>query len=144
MPEMDELEARRRFAEARVGRIATASADSLPHLVPVVFAVRGDLVYSIVDAKPKRSLELKRLRNIRANPSVSLLVDHYDEDWNALWWVRADGDARVLENGPERDLAIRLLREKYPQYDTWVDPIGAAIVIAVRRWSSWSARPVDS
>ena len=96
-------EARRRFAAARVARLATADLEGRPHLVPIVFALAGETLYSVVDAKPKRTTELRRLRNVRSNPSVSLLVDHYDDaDWSALWWVRADGSARVL------DLAVTL------------------------------------
>ena len=138
---MDEAEARARFAAARVARVATVDADGRPHLVPIVFVLDGDDVFSIVDAKPKSSPKLKRLRNIETNPRISLLVDHYDEEWESLWWVRADGTARVVEEGPERDRAIALLREKYPQYETWSDPIGAAMVVHVERWRSWSLAP---
>ena len=135
---MDEAKARHRFGDARVARIATVSADGAPHLVPIVFALEGDDVFSIVDAKPKRTPKLKRLANIAANPRVSLLVDHYGEDWNRLWWVRADGEARVVEKGPERERAVELLRGKYEQYRTWSEPIGAAVVVRVGRWRWWS------
>ena len=96
---MDAAEARRRFAAARVARLATADADGRPHLVPVVFAVDGDRVWSAVDdVKPKATMRLRRLRNIAANPAVALLADHYDdEDWTALWWARADGAAQLLD-----------------------------------------------
>ena len=90
MPE----QARWRFAQARVARLATADASGRPHLVPMVFALAGDTIYSAVDAKPKRSTSLRRLANIAANPRVAVLVDHYDGDCNELWWVRADGSAR--------------------------------------------------
>jgi PPOX class probable F420-dependent enzyme len=90
-------EARARFAAARIARLATADADGRPHLVPVVFAVADDTVYSTVDAKPKRTTALRRLANVTENPAVAMLVDHYDDlDWNALWWVRAEGHGRVL------------------------------------------------
>ena len=127
-----------RFERARVARLATVRADGRPHVAPIVFAVEGDRVFSIVDAKPKRSPEMLRLRNIAGEPRVSLLVDQYDEDWRALWWVRADGIATVAESGPDRDLAIRLLFDKYRQYDEWSTPIGAAMVIRIERWSSWA------
>jgi PPOX class probable F420-dependent enzyme len=92
--------ARARFAAARVARLATADAAGVPHLVPVVFAVSGDAVYTAVDHKPKRSSALRRLANVRANAAVALLVDHYDDaDWDGLWWVRADGTGRVLQPG---------------------------------------------
>lgn len=136
---MDEAEARERFAAARVARMASVDADGHPHLVPIVFAVDGDDILSIVDAKPKRTPELKRLRNIAANPRVALLVDEYDEDWQRLWWVRADGEARVEESGPARDRAIELLRAKYEQYRTaWSTPVGAAVVVRVTRWRWWT------
>ena len=136
---MDEAEARERFAAARVARMASVDADGHPHLVPIVFAVDGDDILSIVDAKPKRTTELKRLSNIAANPRVALLVDEYDEDWQRLWWVRADGQARVDEEGPVRDRALELLRAKYEQYRTsWSEPVGAAVVVRVERWRWWS------
>ena len=94
-------QARRRFAAARVARLATADAAGRPHIVPITFAVDGDVVYSAVDAKPKRRTALKRLANIAANPAVALLVDHYADDWNELWWVRADGTGtRGRPGGP--------------------------------------------
>jgi PPOX class probable F420-dependent enzyme len=96
-------EARRRFADAAVARLATVRTDGAPHLVPVVFAADGNRIVMAVDPKPKRSRELLRLRNIAGNPAVSLLVDHYEADWRALWWVRADGLARIVEPGRERD-----------------------------------------
>jgi PPOX class probable F420-dependent enzyme len=131
-------EARRRFAEGRVARMATVGADGRPHVVPVVFAVDGDVVLSIVDPKPKRSPQLKRLANIAVDPRVSLLVDRYEEDWRSLWWVRADGTASVEEEGPYRDRTIELLTAKYAQYREWTTPFGAAVVVGVDRWSSWS------
>lgn len=135
---MPVADAAARFEQARVARLATVRADGRPHVAPIVFAVEGDRVFSIVDAKPKRSPEMLRLRNIAGEPRVSLLVDQYDEDWRTLWWVRADGIATVVESGPDRDLAIRLLFDKYRQYDEWSTPIGAAMVIRIERWSSWA------
>ncbi len=133
-------EARRRFAEARIARLATVGADGAPHLVPVVFAVEGDLVHTIVDAKPKSTRDLARLRNVARSPRVALLVDHYDDDWSQLWWVRADGTGRVVGDGPERERAIALLRRRYPQYGA-PDPVfGAAMIVQVDRWGGWSAR----
>jgi PPOX class probable F420-dependent enzyme len=131
-------EARRRLAASRVGYLATVRTDGRPHIVPIVFAVEADTAYSVADPKPKRGPNLLRFRNIGANPTVSLLVDRYDEDWNRLWWVRADGLARVVEDGPERETAIRLLRAKYRQYAEWSTPFGAAMVMRVERVSSWS------
>ncbi|MDQ2941196.1 MAG: TIGR03668 family PPOX class F420-dependent oxidoreductase [Chloroflexota bacterium] len=131
-------DARGHVERARVARLATIRPDGRPHIVPIVFALEDDLLYSIVDAKPKRGPDLVRLRNIAAEPRVSLLVDHYAEDWQALWWVRVDGIATVVESGPPRDVAIRLLLEKYRQYDEWATPFGAAVVVRIEGWSSWS------
>ena len=131
---LTELESRAAFAEARVARLATADAGGAPHLVPITFAVEGDRILFAVDAKPKSSARLRRLRNIAENPQVSLLVDEYDEDWEQLWWVRADGRARILADGLEA--SRHLLRARYPQYaDVALD--GPVVEIAVHRWSGW-------
>jgi PPOX class probable F420-dependent enzyme len=129
-------EARARFASARVARLATVGEDGAPHLVPIVFALIEETVYSVVDQKPKRRGELRRLANVRATGRAALLVDHYEEDWEALWWVRADGPARVLEPGaPEAERAVAALRERYPQQRA----AGAVLAVDVERWSGWSA-----
>jgi PPOX class probable F420-dependent enzyme len=132
--------ARRLFAQARVARLATVGASGRPHLVPIAFALAGDVVFSAVDAKPKRTAALRRLENIRRNPAVALLADHYDDtDWSALWWVRADGAGRVLANAdPEAALALALLTERYAQYRA-TPPTGPVLAIAVERWSGWNA-----
>ena len=88
---LDPLRARGLFGAAEVARLATVAADGAPHLVPVCFALAGDVVYSAVDGKPKRTPDLARLANIAAEPRVALLADHYEEDWTRLWWVRVDG-----------------------------------------------------
>ncbi len=130
-------EARNRFVAARVARLATADAAGRPHLVPVAFAVSGDTVYSAVDAKPKRTRALRRLANVRANPAVSLLVDHWDEDdWSRLWWVRADGRGRVVDaDDAEARRATALLRERYPRQRA----AGEVLAVEVERWSGWAA-----
>ena len=131
-------EARERFSAARVARLATADAGGRPHLVPVVFAVDGDRVYTVVDAKPKRTTSLRRLANVLENPRVALLVDHYDDaDWDALWWVRADGRGRVLDPAVDDEArrAVALLRARYPQQQA----AGAVLVVDVERWSGWAA-----
>lgn len=138
---MSAAEARKRFAAARVARLATVAADGAPHLVPIVFALRDDTVYSVVDEKPKRTTELQRLKNVRANPRVALLVDHYEDDWSNLWWVRADGTARTLEaNEREARGAIEALRERYPQQR----PTGSVLAIDVDRWTGWLGGDADS
>jgi PPOX class probable F420-dependent enzyme len=134
---MDEAEARARFGAAPVARLATIDPDGGPHLVPVTFALDGSTVVFAVDQKPKRSKDLHRLANIRGDPRVSVLVDQYADDWRALWWVRADGRARVAPDGPDRDEAVRLLVHKYPQYEA-SPPLGPAVLIEVHRWRWWS------
>lgn len=141
MPRFSADDAWQRLVSARRAHLGTVRADGQPHLVPIVFAVEDRVVYSIADPKPKQGLDLLRHRNIAVNPSVSLLVDAYDEDWSTLWWVRADGVGRVVEDGPERDTTIRLLQAKYPQYATWAAPFGAATVIEVQRVTSWTMEP---
>jgi PPOX class probable F420-dependent enzyme len=140
MPSLDAAEAHARFAAARVARMATVGTDGMPHVVPICFATFGDVVYSAVDAKPKRSPDLRRLRNIAANPRVALLADHYDDEWMRLWWARADGTARIVErDDPLRERAAELLAERYEQYRE-SPPEDRAVVIDVERWSGWSWR----
>ena len=131
-------EARRRFGEARVGRLATADGSGRPHVVPFVFAVDGDRLWWAVDHKPKRTTALRRLANIAENPRVSALVDGYDEDWSSLWWVRADGAARVVTDEAQRAEGLRALVAKYAQYRT-ATPGGPVVAIDVERWTGWSA-----
>lgn len=141
MPTLTPAEARERFAAARVARLATVGADGRPHLVPVVFAVEGDVVMLAVDHKPKRTTRLQRLADIAANPSVGLLVDHYEEDWDQLWWTRADGQARELPPPDRSDRAARgieLLTAKYQQY-AGRPPQGPVIEVTVHRWLGWRA-----
>ena len=140
---LTDAEARGRLANARIARLATVRADGRPHIVPIVFAVEGDRLYSIADPKPKDGPELLRFRNIEANPSVSVLVDDYDEDWERLWWVRADGIAHVVRDGPERDRTIELLTAKHSQYATWTTPFGAAMVVDFDHWASWALASDD-
>jgi PPOX class probable F420-dependent enzyme len=131
-------QARRRFTAARVARLATVSAQGQPHLVPCTFAVDGEVIYSAVDAKPKSTTNLQRLRNIAANPNVTVLTDHYAEDWSELWWVRADGQASVIEDPAAMAGPIRLLAARYPQYIT-SPPGGPVVAIRVSRWAGWSS-----
>jgi PPOX class probable F420-dependent enzyme len=136
---MDEARSRARLSAARVGRLATVRPDGRPHVVACCFALRDDRLWTTVDAKPKATQRLQRLANVRAHPWASLLVDHYEEDWDALWWVRVDGPATVLEDGDELEVALAALIAKYPQYTTAL-PHGPVIAIAAERWRGWSAR----
>jgi PPOX class probable F420-dependent enzyme len=139
MAGIDAFDASAAFAAAPVARLATAGADGVPHLVPVVFAMpehRSDLLYTAVDSKPKTTQRLRRLVNIENNPAVSLLVDHYDDDWSTLWWVRADGIATIHHSGVEMATGYALLRAKYPQYER-VGLDGPVVTVAISRISSW-------
>jgi PPOX class probable F420-dependent enzyme len=141
-----------RFATARVARLATVAPDDTPHLVPIVFAMThesptgdaptgdaptGYLLHSAVDGKPKRTRALRRLANIAANPRVSVLADHYDDDWSLLWWVRADGVCRIRDTSPD---GLAALVARYPQYRQ-AAPAGPFLEITVERWSAWTASP---
>ena len=130
-------EARSHFIETRVAHLATSGPRG-PHVVPITFAVEGDTIVTAIDAKPKRGGPLRRIGNIEADPRVAVLVDAYDEDWNRLWWARADGQATVIGSGASWDHAIALLRARYAQYrDSPID--GPAILIRVERWTGWGA-----
>jgi PPOX class probable F420-dependent enzyme len=133
---MPDFDPETRFGQAQVARLATAGPDGRPHLVPVVFALDEEVVYTAVDAKPKTTRRLRRLINIARNPQVSLLVDHYDDDWNQLWWVRADGVATIHHDGGAMRAGRDLLRAKYPQYQA-VSLDGPVIAVAVQHWNSW-------
>jgi PPOX class probable F420-dependent enzyme len=135
---LDPADARARFTGSPVVRLATAGADGRPHLVPCTFAVDGGgRVVTGIDNKPKWSLDLRRLRNISENPRVSLLADHYADDWAQLWWARADGIATVERSGSEHAAHWALLRSKYPQYAGQVLD-GPVIAVTVSSWTGWA------
>ena len=127
----------RRLAGARIGRLAT-TGDDWPHAVPITFAYHAGSLFSAIDHKRKSGRPLRRLLNIAADPRVSVLVDHYEEDWTRLWWIRVDGLARVLVDGFERAAGLDALRSKYEQYEAQ-PPDGPVIAVAPVRWSGWSA-----
>ncbi|MDQ6692161.1 MAG: TIGR03668 family PPOX class F420-dependent oxidoreductase [Candidatus Dormibacteraeota bacterium] len=127
-------------AQAAIGRLGTVTAGGLPHVVPVCFALTGDLVYSAVDHKPKSSQRLKRVDNIRLHPAAELLIDHYEEDWSRLWWVRATGTAAVVTDPSERAAGVDLLVAKYEQYRA-VRPAGILVRLTVTRWQAWRGAP---
>jgi PPOX class probable F420-dependent enzyme len=131
-------QARGRFAQARVARLATVAADGRPHVVPITFALSADRIVTAVDSKPKTTRSLRRLVNIRANPLVAVLADHYDEDWSQLWWARADGEAAVLADPAEMASPLELLARRYPAYRRTLPP-GPVIAIDVTAWTGWSA-----
>ncbi|HWM00186.1 MAG TPA: TIGR03668 family PPOX class F420-dependent oxidoreductase [Nocardioidaceae bacterium] len=133
---------RARVRSERVARLATTGADMRPHLVPMTFALSGDVVVSAVDQKPKRTTDLRRLRNIEDNPRVALLWDLYDDDWRRLWWVRGDGRAEVVHTGDRWHAAVEALRERYAQYRER-PPRGPAVLVTVESWSGWSFAAAD-
>jgi len=133
---VDAQTARERVVRAPVGHLATVTSDGRPHVVPCCFVLVGRWIYSAVDTKPKSTLALRRLENIRAHPTVALLVDHYDEEWSELWWVRVDGDAQLWESGARREEAVAALAAKYRQYRE-VPPPGAVVAVEATRWQWW-------
>jgi PPOX class probable F420-dependent enzyme len=134
MPSLPPATAEERLGEARIGRLATVTPDGRPHIVPVCFALHAGRIYTAVDAKPKATRALRRLENVRAHGTASLLVDHYEEDWTRLWWVRVDGAAAIEDSAAGFDA----LAAKYAQYRDQ-RPEGPLIAIAPERWRSWSA-----
>ncbi len=127
------------FSHARVARLATVGADGLPHLVPITFALAGEVIYFAVDGKPKSTRKLRRLSNIDATGRACVLVDHYDDDWSRLWWVRVDGRAEVLAPDDGRIIAgLAALTAKYPQYHQ-APPGGPVVAISASAWRGWSA-----
>jgi PPOX class probable F420-dependent enzyme len=132
---------RRLVSEARVGRFATVRPDGTPHLVPICFALlegdNGDVIVSGTDEKPKTTFALQRLRNIADHAAATLLVDHYEEEWERMWWVRVDGYGRVINDEAERERAIAALHAKYRQYEHVGIP-GPVLAIDVDRWRGWA------
>ena len=127
---------RARAGAARVARLATVTPDGRPHAVPVCFVLTGDVAYTAVDGKPKSTRALQRLANLRAHPDAALLIDHYDDDWSAIWWVRIDVRGSVLDPGVEQDRAIAALCDKYEQYRD-APPGGPVIALDVVGWRAW-------
>jgi len=134
MPSLPPAIAEERLGQARIGRLATVTLDGRPHVVPVCFALHDGQIFTAVDAKPKATRALQRLENIRTHGSASLLVDHYEDDWTRLWWVRVDGAARIDES----EAGLDALAAKYAQYRDQ-RPQGPLIAIAPERWRSWTA-----
>jgi len=139
---LGESEARARFATVPVVRLGTADGQGRPHLVVVTFAVEDDTIYTAVDQKPKSSTDLKRLRNVSENPMVTMLADHYSDDWEELWWVRADGRAAILADQRQMAAPLRLLADRYWQYRQ-ARPTGPVLAVTVERWSGWTGAPTD-
>jgi PPOX class probable F420-dependent enzyme len=137
---VNEARARELLSGARVARLATVARDGRPRLVPITFVLAGDVLYHAVDDKPKATRRLARLDDLAAEPRAAVLADHYAEDWSALWWVRADGRARVLRAVREREAsrALDLLAERYGQYRER-RPAGPVVALDVERITGWAA-----
>jgi PPOX class probable F420-dependent enzyme len=128
------VDARERLAAARTGHLATVRPDGRPHVVVCCFVLLGDTIHTPVDGKPKRTTALQRLRNVEAEPRATFLVDRYDEDWSQLWWVRAEGTARIDATVGE---AVRsALVAKYPQYRE-IALVGPVIALDIASMSQW-------
>jgi PPOX class probable F420-dependent enzyme len=135
----DAIVLRERVQNARVARLATLDPDGRAHLVPIVFVLDGETLYTAVDDKPKAARTLRRIENARARPDVTVLVDHYEDDWRQLWWVRLRGRARVLDEGGEAERALRLLTEKYAQYRR-EPPERPVLAVDLTEWRGWASR----
>jgi PPOX class probable F420-dependent enzyme len=137
---VEEARARALLSGERVARFGTVAPGGQPHLVPICFVLAGAVIYHAVDHKPKATRRLARLANLAADPRATVLADHYEEDWSALWWVRADGRARVLEDVTARETAraLDLLAERYAQYREH-RPAGPVIALDVERLTGWTA-----
>lgn len=129
------------FAGVRVARLATVGPGG-PRIVPITFALVADRIVTAIDDKPKTTTRLRRLTDIANNPRVAVLADHYEDEWERLWWVRADGIAEVFHSGAVMESAIDQLAVRYPQYQE-DRPAGPVIAITVTQWSGWSAEESD-
>ncbi|TWF81235.1 PPOX class probable F420-dependent enzyme [Pseudonocardia hierapolitana] len=139
MPALDPAAMRSLAAAAPVARLATLRPDGTPRLVPITFVLVDGLICSAVDeVKPKTTTRLARLADVERDPRVGIVVDHYADDWSALWWVRVDGTAAVHGGGRLRERALDALVAKYPPYAV-APPSGRVLVVTPTRWAGWSA-----
>jgi PPOX class probable F420-dependent enzyme len=126
------------LAESRIAHLATIRPDGRPHIVPITFAVTDETIVTMIDHKPKTTSRVQRLRNIEANPSASVLVDEWAEDWERLRWVRVDGTASIHSEDEVWRRAREVLVAKYIQYSDQ-PPEGAAIAISIDGLTSWAS-----
>jgi PPOX class probable F420-dependent enzyme len=123
---------------SRRGVLGTIGPDGSPNVLPVCYTWAGDVIWTAIDAKPKSTDQLQRVRDVKAHPHITFMVDRWDEDWTRLAWLQAHGSASILPGGPETEKAYAALRDKYHQYDdTKLD--GPVIRIDVDRWVGWAA-----
>ena len=129
---------RRFLLTRRVGHLATADSQAIPHVVPVCFTIWQGTLYITIDEKPKRvGTALKRVRNIERNPIVAIVVDRYDEDWTLLGWVMLRGRAEILRAGTEHDRAQELLRSRYRQLAAMQIAERPVIAVRLERVTNW-------
>ncbi|MEM7466781.1 MAG: pyridoxamine 5'-phosphate oxidase family protein [Pseudomonadota bacterium] len=139
---LDKEHAYRLIDSTASGRLAQLDAEGQVHAIPFVFVRQGDALYSPVDGKPKRHAKLSRLAWIKAAPAVTVLLDHYEDDWSRLWWLRIYGDATEIgDNDRQWDAITRLLGNKYPQYAQTPMFSGTPTMmrISISRWKHWAA-----
>lgn len=127
---------RQRVQDARVATLGTIAPDGGPHLVPITFVLDGDTMYWVVDDKPKTTAALQRLENMRVDPRVTVLVNHYTDDWSKLWWVRMEGSGSIVDDGPVFERVIDALAVKYDVYQRR-RPAGPVVAIDVTKWRGW-------
>lgn len=127
------------LAHQRIARLATSDASGRPHVVPVCYVLAGNVLYSVIDRKPKRKSPpyLRRIQNIQTNPRVAVVVDVYSEDWSQLAYVLIEGQARLISEGEEHSAALAALREKYPQYRAMALEDRPVIAITIERITTW-------
>ena len=131
----------RLIRSARTAHLATAAKSGQPHVIPICFVFDGKHLFSPIDEKRKRAAptQLKRLRNIRENSNVALVIDHYDEDWRKLAYVLVFGKARIVQSGQKHRAAVLRLRAKYRQYGSMAINQRPLIMLVPKRIVSWNS-----
>jgi len=125
--------------ESRLGHLATSNRSRVPHVVSICFVFHEGWIYSSIDEKPKRREpeELRRIINIRANPNVCVVIDHYEENWRKLKFIIIHGKAEMIQSGKEHQQAITQLRKKYQQYRSMSLQTRPIIKISPTRIKTW-------
>ena len=124
-----------------VARLATSTSTGEPYLIPVTFVLNANRILIVIDDKPKSGGPLRRGRNILENSSVAVLFDHYEDDWNQLWWLLIRGNAEILhydDFSEEQQSNIPILfKKKYYQYKDLLFYERTFISISIKTVSSW-------
>ncbi len=133
------------LARERVAHLATVNPDGSPHVVPICYAFDGHRFFSVIDQKPKRvaARQLRRVQNIADRPAVSLVVDHYSEEWTQLGFALVSGTGEVLWEGDQRETGLELLRNKYPQYREMPLAEQPIICITPERVTTWGSMEAE-